>query len=331
MYIDYRELHKLTTKNLPRINDLYDQLQVSCYFSKIDIRSGYHQLRLHGDDILKTAFRTRYGHFEFTVMPFGLTNAPAVFMDLKNRVCKPYLDKFFILFIDDILIYSKSKEDHEKIRKYKWAKEQEKAFQTLKDNLCCVLMQIGKVENAIAEMLRGLDQLIERKEDGGTDKTYYDLRDMYGGHKDYSTERLAKLYINEIVARYGVPVPIILDRHGRFTSHFWQTLQKALGTRLDMGTTIILKRMYKDTHLPLIEFSIIIVIIRVFDVLYGRKCKSHVLRAEIGEIRSVGPKLVQETTNKVILIKEKLKAARDCRKSYVGNMRKQLELKLVIK
>ncbi|GKE08086.1 putative reverse transcriptase domain-containing protein, partial [Tanacetum coccineum] len=77
------------------------------------IRSGYHQLRLHGEDILKTAFRTRYGHFEFTVMPFGLTNAPAVFIDLKNRVCKLYLDKFFILFIDDILIYSKSKEDHE--------------------------------------------------------------------------------------------------------------------------------------------------------------------------------------------------------------------------
>nr|GEY75429.1 putative reverse transcriptase domain-containing protein [Tanacetum cinerariifolium] len=110
---DYRELHKLTTKNLPRIDDLFDQLQVLRYFFKIDIRSSYHQLRVHGEDILKTAFRTRYGHFEFTAMPFWLTNAPAVFMVLKNRVCKPYLDKFFILFIDDILIYSKSKEDHE--------------------------------------------------------------------------------------------------------------------------------------------------------------------------------------------------------------------------
>ncbi|GKC03983.1 putative reverse transcriptase domain-containing protein [Tanacetum coccineum] len=113
MCIDYRELHKLTTKNLPRIDDLFDQLQDSRYFSKIDLRSGYHQLRLHEDDISKTAFQTRYEHFEFTVMPFGLTNAPVVFMDLMNRVCKPYLDKFVIVFIDYILIYSKSKEEHE--------------------------------------------------------------------------------------------------------------------------------------------------------------------------------------------------------------------------
>nr|GEW93908.1 putative reverse transcriptase domain-containing protein [Tanacetum cinerariifolium] len=116
MCIDYLELNKLTIKNrypLPRINDLFDQLQGSRYFYKIDLHSGYHQLRVHESDIPNTDFRTRYGHFKFTVMPFGLTNAPAVFMDLMNRVCKPYLDKFVIVFIKRILIYSKSKKDHE--------------------------------------------------------------------------------------------------------------------------------------------------------------------------------------------------------------------------
>ncbi|GJS18638.1 putative reverse transcriptase domain-containing protein [Tanacetum coccineum] len=110
------KLNKLTVKNrypLPRIDDLFDQLQESSVYSKINLRSGYHQLRVREEDIPKTTFRTRYGHYEFQVMPFGLTNAPAVFMDLMNRVCKPYLDKFVIVFIDDILIYSKNKQEHE--------------------------------------------------------------------------------------------------------------------------------------------------------------------------------------------------------------------------
>ncbi|GJS91873.1 putative reverse transcriptase domain-containing protein [Tanacetum coccineum] len=196
--IDYRELNKLTVKNrypLPRIGDLFDQLQDSSVYSKIDLRSGYHQLRIKEEDIPITAFKTRYSHFEFQVMPFGLTNAPAVFKDLMNQVCKPYLDKFVIVFIDDILVYSKDEKELEhfedtfgvhvdpakieaikswaapttptevrqflglagyyrrfiegfsliskpltkltqKNKKYEWGKEEEEAFQTLKQKLC---------------------------------------------------------------------------------------------------------------------------------------------------------------------------------------------------
>nr|GEW17426.1 putative reverse transcriptase domain-containing protein [Tanacetum cinerariifolium] len=512
---------------------------------------GYHQLRVREEDIPKTAFRTRYRHFEFTVMPFGLTNALTVFMDLMNRVCRPYLDKFVIIFIDDILIYSKSKEEHEvhlklilgllkkeklfgkilkcefwlqevhflghvvnsegihvdpnkieavnnwkplktpteirsflglagyyrrfiacfskiaklltlltqKNKKFKWGDEQKNAFQILKDMLCdapilalpegaydyvvycgasnqgfgCVLMQRNKViayasrklkiykknytthdlelgavvfalkmrrhyfdydceihyhpgkANVVADalrrkerakprlvramsmtihssikakileaqseafkntstltkMLKGLDKQLERKEDGrlylakriwvlvygnlrtlimneaystryflhpGADKMYYDLRGLYWwpemkkdiaiGHdsiwvivdrltksahflavrEDYKTEKLARLYINEIIARHSVPVSIISNRDSYFTSRFWKSLQKALGTRLDLSTAYhfetdgqsectiqTLEDMLKacamdfgenwDTHPPLVEFS----------------------------------------------------------------------------
>ncbi|GKA03367.1 putative reverse transcriptase domain-containing protein [Tanacetum coccineum] len=405
MCIDYRELNKLTVKNrypLLRINDLFDQFQGSRYFFKIDLLSGYHQLRVHEVDISKTAFRTRYGHFEFTVMPFGLTNALAVFMDLMNRVCKPYLDKFVIVFIDDILIYSKSKQEHEvhmnnaihvdpskieavknwkapispteirlflglagyyrrfivnfstiakpltsltqKNKKFDWGEEQEEAFQTLKDKLCnaliltlpdgpddfmvyydasnqgfgCMLMQRGKgikgkileAQNEASkdlnepeEMLRGLDKQMERKGDNGlyfVDRIWFPLTGnvrtlimdeahatKYSVHlgvairEDYKMEKLARIYINEIVARHGVPKSIISDRDSHFTSRFWQTLEKALGTRLDMR-----------------------------------------------ESQLIGPKIVQETTDKIVQIKERLKATRDRQKSYADNRRKPLEFSI---
>ena len=113
MCIDYRQLNKVTIKNkypLPHIDDLFDQLQGACTFSKIDLRSGYHQLKIRATDV---TFRTRYEHYEFLVMSFGLTNAPAAFMSLMNGIFKPYLDLFVIVFIDDILIYLKSRKEHE--------------------------------------------------------------------------------------------------------------------------------------------------------------------------------------------------------------------------
>jgi hypothetical protein len=116
MCVDYRSLNEVTIKNkypLPRIDDLFDQLKGACVFSKIDLRSGYHQLKIRATDILKTAFITRYGLYEYTVMSFGLTNALTYFMHLMNKVFMKYLDKFVVVFIDDILIFSKNEEEHD--------------------------------------------------------------------------------------------------------------------------------------------------------------------------------------------------------------------------
>ncbi|GKA01642.1 putative reverse transcriptase domain-containing protein, partial [Tanacetum coccineum] len=204
----------------------------------------------------------------------------------------------------------------------------------------------------------------------GADKMYYDLRDMYGWpvdrltksayflaiRKDYSMEKLARLYIDEIVARHGVPVLIISDRDGRFTSRFWQTLYKALGTRLDMSaayhpqtdrqserTIQILKDMLRacvinfggnwDVHLPLAKFSYndsyhSSIRCAPFEALYRRKCRSPILWAKIGKSRLIRPELVQETIDKVVLIKEKLKATRDRQTSYTDNRRKPLEFEV---
>ena len=140
MCVDYRALNKQTVRNrypLPRTDELLDQLHGAAVFSKIDLQSGYHQVRVKAEDVPKTAFRTRYGHFEFKVLPFGLTNAPATFMAFMNDVLRPYLDKFVVVFLDDILIYSRNEEEHlghlqlvlEKLREHKlYAKQSKCAF-----------------------------------------------------------------------------------------------------------------------------------------------------------------------------------------------------------
>jgi hypothetical protein len=114
--IDFRQLNKVTVKNkypFPTIDDLFDRLREEKIFSKIDLRSSYHQLRTRDEDINNTSFKTRYGHYKFIVVPFGLSNAPVVFMCLMNGVFWEYLDKFVIVFLDDILVYSKLEEEHE--------------------------------------------------------------------------------------------------------------------------------------------------------------------------------------------------------------------------
>ncbi|GJR41176.1 putative reverse transcriptase domain-containing protein [Tanacetum coccineum] len=174
--------------------------------------------------------------------------------------------------------------------------------------------------------------------------------------EDYKTEKLARIYINEIVARHGVPVSIISDRDGRFASHLWQALQKALGTKLHMSTAYhpetdgqsertiqTLEDMLRacvmdfggswDTHLPLVEFSYnnsyhTSIKCAPFEALYGRKCRSPVIWTEVGESQLIGPELVQETTEKIFQIKERLKTARSRQKSYADKRRKPLEFKV---
>ncbi|GJR41265.1 putative reverse transcriptase domain-containing protein [Tanacetum coccineum] len=548
MCIDYWELNKLTVKNrypLPRIDDLFDQLQGSSVYSKIDLRSGYHQLKVRDEDISKTAFRTRYGHYEFQVMPFGLTNAPVVFIDLMNRVCKPYLDKFVIVFIDNILIYSRNKEEHanhlriilellrkeklytkfskcdfwiniveflghvidsqgihvdptkieaiakslteltQKNKKYIWGENQESAFQLLKQKLCeapilafpegnddfvvycdpslqglgAVLMQREKFiayasrqlkpheENYTTRDLKlgavvfalkiwrhylygtkctvftdhkSLQHIFDHKElnmrqcrwlellaDYDCEIRYHpgkanvvadalsqkDLKKLYwwpnmkaiiaeyvskcltcsrvkaeyqkpsglliqpeiptwkweritmdfvkklpktsSGHATIwvivdrltksahfiptreidSVETLTRLYIKEIVSRHGVPISIISDRDSHFTSRFWQSMESALGTQLDMSTAYHPQtdRQSERTIQTLVDM------LRAspFEALYGRKCRSPVCWAEVGDVQLTGPEIIHETTKKIVQIRKRLQAARDRQRSVI--------------
>ncbi|GJT36963.1 putative reverse transcriptase domain-containing protein [Tanacetum coccineum] len=335
MCIDYRELNKLTVKNrypLPRIDDLFDQLQGTRYLSKIYLWSGYHQLRVHEDDIPKTAFRMRYGQSEFTVMPFGLTNAPAVFMDLMNWVCKPYLDKFVIVFIDDILIYSKTKEDHEvhlklvlellkkerlyakfskcefwlqeKNKKYEWGTEHEEAFQNLKDNLwnTPILLLPDGIEDFVVfcdASNQGLGCVLMQR--GKTWRHY-----LYGTKSVIYTYHKSLQHIfdqKELNMRQRRWIELFNDYECEIHYH--------PGKANVVADALSRKERVKPKHVRAMAMTI-----------------SPVLWAEIGESRLIGPELVQETTDKIILIKEKLKSARDRQKSYDDNRRKPLEFEV---
>nr|GEU49631.1 putative reverse transcriptase domain-containing protein [Tanacetum cinerariifolium] len=328
MCIDYHKLNKLTVKNrypLLRIGNLFDQLQGSRVYSKIDLRYGYHQLRVREEDIPKTAFRTRYGHYEFQVMSFGLTNAPVVFMDLMNRVCKRYLDRFVIVFINDILIYSKNIKEHEGHLKLilKLLKEEELYAKFSKCEFWLAKVQF--LSHVIdSEGIHVDPANIEAIKDWESPKTPTEIRQFLGLAGYY--RRFIKGFLK--IARPMMSAPILALPEGSENfvvycdaSHkglgmvlmqkekviayasrqLKKSLNKALGTRLDMSTTYhpktdgqsertiqMLEDMLRegwDKHLPLVEFSYNNSYhtsnkAAPFEALYGRKCRSPICWAE---------------------------------------------------
>nr|GEV71635.1 transposon Ty3-I Gag-Pol polyprotein [Tanacetum cinerariifolium] len=316
MCIDYRELNKLTVKNrypLPRIDDLFDQLQGSQFFSKIDLRSGYHQPRVHEGDILKTAFRTRYGHFEFTLMPFGLTNAPTIFMDLMNRVCRPYLDKkeklyakfskceFWLTevqFIGHVINGNGIHVDPSKIEAVKnWKAPRTLSevhlFLGLAGYYCSFIENFSK----IAMSLTILTQKCKTFDWGEEQElAFQTLKDKLCNTHVLALPDGPKDFVVYCDAS-GLGLGCLLIQRGK-------SMQEALGTRLDMTTA------YHPQTDGQSECTI--------------QTLEDMLRACILDFKG-RPKLVQETTEKISRIKDKLKAARDCQKSYVDKRSKPLE------
>nr|GEZ70115.1 putative reverse transcriptase domain-containing protein [Tanacetum cinerariifolium] len=268
-------------------------------YSKIDLRSGYHQLRVRKEDIPKTAFRTRYGHYKFQVMPFGLTNASAVFMDLMNRVCKPYLDRFVIVFIDDILIYSKNRKEHEGHIK--------------------LILNLLKGEELYAKFLKCEFWLSKVQFLG-------QVIDSEGIHIDPTKIEAIKDWLGAVLMQKEKVVA--------YASRQLKSLNKALGTRLDMSTTYhpetdgqsertiqTLEDMLRacvlnfgkgwDKHLPLVEFSYnnsyhTSIKAAPFEALYRRKCRSPICWAEVGDRQLTGPEIIYETTEKIVRIKSRV-------------------------
>ncbi|KAL5560612.1 hypothetical protein UlMin_036823 [Ulmus minor] len=330
MCIDYRGLNKVTIKNkypLPRIDDLFDQLKGAVVFSKIDLRSGYHQLRIK-----------EYGHYEFLVMPFGLTNAPAAFMDLMNRVFKAYLDKFVIVFIDDILVYSRSQEEH--------ANHLRMVLQTLVEHRLYAkfskcefwLQSVQFLGHVISKDGLSVDPAkIEAVSKWAAPTSVTEIRSFLG---------LAGYYRRFVEGFSTLAAPLTAltkkDRKYEWSDKCEQSFQE-LKRRLTKRTIQTLEDMLRacvldsrgswSQHLPLIEFSYnnsyqATIGMAPYEALYGRKCRSPVHWYETGEAIITAPEFVENTTNSVKKIHARMKSAQSRQKSYADKRRRPLEFQV---
>nr|GEY38673.1 putative reverse transcriptase domain-containing protein [Tanacetum cinerariifolium]GEY38892.1 putative reverse transcriptase domain-containing protein [Tanacetum cinerariifolium] len=353
MCIDYCELNKLTVKNrypLSRIDDLFDQLQGSRVYSKIDLRYGYHQLRVLEEHIPKTTFRTRYGHYEFQLMPFGLTNAPAIFMDLMNRVCKPYLDRFVIVFIDDILIYSKNRKEHEGHLKLilKLLKEEELYAKFSKCEFCLSKVKfLGHVIDS--EGVHVDPAKIEAIKDRESPKTPTEIRQFLE-----KAEVAFQLLKQKLCSALILALPegsenfvvycdashkglgaVLMQKEKviAYASRQLKVYEKNYTTHdLELGAVVFTLKMwrYYQYEIPQWKWKKITMdfVTKLPKTAAGRKCRSPICWAEVRDRQLTGPEIIHETTDKIVQIKSRIQVVRDRQKSYADVRRKPLEFQV---